>query len=247
MKFFDKVIYWLLALIGFIVAILLFMIAINPSAFQVLMTNFLTEVEKGTNYVFKFRNIFILALVVLLLSIKGLFFQSKKKSVETKGILLKNNNGRLSITEETLNKLVEEITKEVPEIEAVKSYISLDEENELVILVDTVIYKDVQIKEVSKKIQEDIKAVIKHVTDINVSRVDINVKNVSNRTCPHKTEKVNKKVDQIKEISEETKKIENKKTENVETKEVLEDKKEEVKVSVIDSEKKKEAIPQIKE
>ena len=182
-------------------------------------------------------SIAILALLFIL-ALKGFLFQSKNKKDRTDGILLENNNGKLLISRETLENLIRDISKRIEGTESIQSKIHLDENNEIVVNINAVVYQDAVIKEVTKKMQEDIKHAIKQASDLDVCEVNVNIEKISNKVSPSgriyreddltKTKKKEKKVEVEVEEKAEEKNLDN----------VIEEKAEEVKKDIVEEVKK---------
>lgn len=258
MKKFDKFILWLFSLIILLIVVFFVLLAFNLfSAREILET----IPKKYYNLLSTDKDIVIVSTVVLLiffmLSLKGFLFQSKTKKDKIDGILLENNNGKLLISRETLENLVRDISKKIQGTESIYSKIHLDDNNEIVVNINAVVYQDAVIKEVTKKMQEDIKSAIKQASDLEVSEVNVNIDKISNKVNPDKKqreEKFEEKVE-IKGIEKE-KEIEEKAEEDKITKkeeltekteeivEIKETKKEEVKDTKETKDKKEKKVEQ---
>ena len=118
------------------------------------------------------------SLVFILLSIRCIFFDptSKKEIKDKQGVLLANENGKLMISKETIENLVEAVTKEYKMAKDVTSRVELDRENNVNIFVNLVIGSDTVIKDLSVDLQNKIKAKVKETTDLDVKEVNITIK-----------------------------------------------------------------------
>ena len=78
------------------------------------------------------------SLVFILLSIRCIFFDpiSKQDIKDKQGVLLANDNGRLMISKETIENLVETVTKEYKMAKEVTSRVELDKDNNVNIFVN---------------------------------------------------------------------------------------------------------------
>lgn len=117
-------------------------------------------------------------LVFILLSIRCIFFDptSKKEIKDKQGVLLANENGKLMISKETIENLVEAVTKEYKMAKDVTSRVELDRENNVNIFVNLVIGSDTVIKDLSVDLQNKIKDKVKATTDLDVKEVNITIK-----------------------------------------------------------------------
>lgn len=118
------------------------------------------------------------SLVAILLSIRCIFFDpaSKKELKDKQGILLANENGKLMISKETIENLVEAVTKEYRMAKDVSSRVELDKENNVEIFVNLVVGSDTVIKDLSVDLQNKIKTKVKETTDLEVREVNITVR-----------------------------------------------------------------------
>lgn len=118
------------------------------------------------------------SIVFILLSIRCIFFDpsAKQEQKEKQGVLLANDNGKLMISKETIENLVEAVTKEYKNAKDVSSRVELDKENSINIYVSLVVGSDTIIKELSADLQNKIKNKVKETTDLEVKEVNISVK-----------------------------------------------------------------------
>lgn len=121
-----------------------------------------------------------LNIVFILLAIRCIFFDSsaKQKNEYKNGILLENSDGKLLITKETIENLVNGVVKGFESAEDVTTKIELDKENNVVVFVNLNVRSNAIIKELSTNLQTKIKETIKKATDLEVKEVNIKVKNI---------------------------------------------------------------------
>ena len=124
--------------------------------------------------------ILVLSIIFILLAIKCIFFESdvKEKEEYKNGILLENVNGKLLITKETIENLVNAVVKGFDSAEEVTTQIQLDNENNLTVFVNMSVKENAVIKELSTNLQNKIKETIKKASDLDVKEVNIKVKNI---------------------------------------------------------------------
>ena len=149
MKLLEKIaliIYSYIILILSVVTGLLIIGWLEPSLVQkvtdlLLNQNIASKITLGVNVIF------------ILLSIKCIFFSSNSttQSKEKQGILLKNDNGKLMITKETIENLTNSVVKEFENIEETTSKINVDQDNNLSIVVSLVVKSNTIIKELTVK------------------------------------------------------------------------------------------------
>ena len=184
MKIIDKVTLKIFSFIMLIISIVLFMISIQilqESIFGVLISRLFTMVTAG-------RTILVIVSIVLcLLSVKCLFFTYSRKDrnfeddvndeIENDtGILLENDDGRVLITRRTIRSLVNSVIFRTDEIIDAKIIVDINADNEVSVKLAIDVVQGVVIKNVTSKLQSDIKNMVKETTDITIKSVDIDVK-----------------------------------------------------------------------
>ena len=123
----------------------------------------------------------IVSIILMLLSIKCIFFPSYSKGKEDKseGILLENESGRLLISVETLENLVKGVVAGFPNIKSNSCRVKLDKPiNNVVVDLNLVVSSETIIKELSSNLQNKIKEVIKTTTEIEVKSINIKIRNI---------------------------------------------------------------------
>ena len=118
--------------------------------------------------------------VAVLLAIKALFFPTKinkRQEIKT-GVLLENKDGRLLISRDTIESIVNNVVKEFPGVKEAITRIKLDEQNNVAVLVDVVVTKNVIIKELTLNMQNRIKEAIKKTSDLEVNEVNVRIKDI---------------------------------------------------------------------
>lgn len=122
-----------------------------------------------------------LSIVFILLSIKCIFFDStsKEQIKDRQGILLENENGKLMISKETIENLVNSVALNFQSTEGVTTRVELDKDNNVRVYVNLTVNSNVVIKELSANLQKRIKEKIKTSTDLEVKEVNITVKKVA--------------------------------------------------------------------
>ena len=125
-----------------------------------------------------------LSVVFILLSIKCIFFDStsKQEIKERQGVLLQNESGKLLISKETIENLVNSVALNFQNAEDVTTRVELDSENNVKVYVNLIVNEEAIIKELSSKLQQKIKEKIKTATDLDVKEVNITVKKVAAKT-----------------------------------------------------------------
>lgn len=117
------------------------------------------------------------SVVFILLSIKCIFFdeRSKEKVKEAQGILLKNENGQLMISKETIDNMVKNAVSGFENVKECNTKIDVSTENQLRITLFLVVNENVVIKELASNLQSKIKEEVKKVSDLDVQEVNVKV------------------------------------------------------------------------
>lgn len=131
-----------------------------------------------------------ISLLFILLSIKCIFFgnTSSKKENNTQGVLLENESGKLLISKETIENLVNSVALNFENSEQVTTRIDLDKDNNVIVYVNLTVSSDAVIKDLSANLQKEIKEKIKNATDLEVKEVNITVKRVVEKQIEEQTE-----------------------------------------------------------
>lgn len=139
-----------------------------------MMTKIITGETSGTI-------ILALSVVFILLSIKCIFFDSSSKEQvkEKQGVLLENESGKLMISKETIENLVNSVALNFQSAEDVTTRVELDKENNVKVFVNLIVNEEAVIKDLSANLQAKIKEKIKMATDLEVKEVNITVKKVA--------------------------------------------------------------------
>lgn len=128
----------------------------------------------------------VIAIILILLALKSIFFNSlsndKKESKE--GILLENDNGKLLISKDTIESLTNTVVKSFDSAENVMTKVEVDNESHVKIYITLFVYADAVIKDLSNKLQTNVKDTIKKSLDLDVSEVNIRIKNISVKKEP---------------------------------------------------------------
>lgn len=121
-----------------------------------------------------------LSIAFILLAIKCIFFDSNsKQEIDYKnGILLENSDGKLLITKDTIENLVNSVVKGFESAENVTTRVELDKENNVTVFVNLSVKENAIIKELSTNLQTKIKTTIKKTSDLEVKEVNIKVKDI---------------------------------------------------------------------
>ena len=117
------------------------------------------------------------SIVFILLSIKCMFFdeKSKERVKEAQGILLKNENGQLMISKESIDNMVKNAVASFDKVKQCNTKIDVNSENQLRITLFLVVGENVIIKELASSLQKKIKEEVKKISDLEVEEVNVKV------------------------------------------------------------------------
>ena len=126
-------------------------------------------------------------IVFILLSIRCIFFDptSKKQIKESQGVLLENESGKLMISKETIENLVNSVAMDFQSAQDITTRIQLDKDNNVRVYINLIISSDAVIKDLSANLQAKIKEKVKTATDLDVKEVNITVKKVAPKIENH--------------------------------------------------------------
>lgn len=216
MKFFDKLGLALFSIIVLIISIILCLIGFNvmdPTIFTILISKVLISQTYTTIMI-------VSSVLLLLLAIKCIFFSGVDNVEESNdGILLQNGDGKLLITVETIKNMVEGTVKEFPNIINGKTRVIVTKENDVIINIAIDVSKGTIIKDVSSKLQTQIKKSIKEATDLEVKCVNIEVINAQKEsTVREETKAVKVEKEKEDKTSKDTKEVKTSNTKEVKNK-----------------------------
>ncbi len=179
MKFLEK---FTLTVYSYIVLLLAVLMCF--AVFNWVDINSLTNVISGMlQGVVASKIILAVSVIFILLSIKCIFFDSdtEEKIKESQGILLKNENGQLLITKETLDNMIKSVVYQFENVESCIPKISVDEQNEISVTLQVVVKDNVIIKDLANNLQAKVKEELKNTSDLDVKNVNIKIINMSQR------------------------------------------------------------------
>lgn len=123
----------------------------------------------------------VIAIILILLSIKCIFFSSKEKEDKKEGILLENENGKLLISINTIENLIKGVVSGFSNVKSMSCKVNLDKQiNNVKVELNLTVGPDTIIKELSVNLQDRIKEVVKNVTELDIKEININIKDIDN-------------------------------------------------------------------
>ena len=176
MKLVDKVIYFIFSVIILAIVVVMFTVILNIGGVVNSVFNFISNIPNMSFTQEQMTYIVIIEILLFIMAIKGILFQSKLEENKD-AIILENNSGKLIISRKTLENLVKDISNGVQGVENSFARVNVSKDTELIISIDIVV-KEGSIKDITKKLQEDVKIAIKKASDLNVAEVNVNIKNI---------------------------------------------------------------------
>ena len=176
MKSLSKLVLVIFSIIILIIGVAINLIAVNWLDFGTasnLVQRMLTESPSD-------KIILVITEICMVFAVICIFADSSDKK-EPKGgrdVLMQNDNGKLMISRETIQNLTNTVVKEFQGVQDVNTKIGLDAQNNVAVLVDLTVSKNVVIKEMTVNMQNRIKETIKKTSDLEVNEVNVRIKNV---------------------------------------------------------------------
>ena len=108
----------------------------------------------------------------------GTSWRNCTKSYYRRFIRKNYESGKLLISKETIENLVNSVALNFENSEQVTTRIDLDKDNNVIVYVNLTVSSEAVIKDLSANLQKEIKEKIKNATDLEVKEVNITVKRV---------------------------------------------------------------------
>ncbi len=197
MKLIDRIIYFIFSSIIFIIIALAIMGLYDEEFAKNIIINLVGYLRDFS--AMNMGTILIISVIIEIMAIKGMFFQSGKEE-KRDAIILENSSGKLIISRKTLENLVKDIANNVNGVENAIAKVMVEKDTDLAILIDIVV-KEGSIKDITKKLQEEVKMSIKKASDLNVAEVNVNIKNI-NKNVKSDDIDIKKDVDEKQEVEE---------------------------------------------
>lgn len=175
MRLVDKVIYFIFSAIVFAILGIVFMGILNIGIVLPIF-KFVGDIPRFSFTQEQMTYIVIVGIMLCFMAIKGMFFQARLEENKD-AIILENSSGKLVISRRTLENLVKDISNNTKGVENTTARVTVGKDMKLVISIDIVV-KEGSIKDITRKLQEEVKTAIKKASDLNVSQVNVNIKNI---------------------------------------------------------------------
>lgn len=120
-----------------------------------------------------------ISIVLAILALKSIFFNSYSREKMSEGILMQNENGKLLVSKDTIENLSVAVIKNYDSIENSNTRVEVDSENKISVFITLSVYSEAVIKDIAAKIQTDVKEEIKKSLDLEIKEVNIKIKNIN--------------------------------------------------------------------
>jgi len=204
MRFLENLFIKLFSLVIFAGSIMMILTGLNIIEYDAItnIVKFLLDSETNKKVTL------IFSIISAVVSLKILFTNNGKPKTGKDGIILENSSGKLIISKESLDNWIFNAAKDIPGADNITSKTYLDLEQNLRVFVTVNITQDVSIKELSTTLQSKIKSAIKQTADLDVSEVNVKIKNIVNKKTRKIKDSYESKKDELPTVIEENPMVE---------------------------------------
>lgn len=117
-------------------------------------------------------------ILIMALALVAVFGGPSKKETKKTGVLLENEKGKLLISKETLENLVNSVLRGFDNVRMNAIKTELDSDSKLNVNVSISVGENVVIKDISNAIQNQIKETIRKASDLEVKNVNISIRGI---------------------------------------------------------------------
>lgn len=176
MKFLERFALIVYSYIILIIAVVLSLLIFNWVNFETI-SEMLEALITGT---ITSKITLVVSVICILLSIKCIFFdeKSKERLKEAQGILLKNENGELMISKDSIENMVKNAVAGFENVKDCNTKIDVNSENQIMITLYVVVNENVIIKDLATNLQTKVKEEVKNISDLDVQEVNVKVVNL---------------------------------------------------------------------
>lgn len=187
MKILDRIILSIYSIIMLVESVIAILLVFGWAKIE----NIVFIIKDALNNHIAYNTIFGISILFIILSIKAILFGSstskkiddtdtRKNTKMGDGVLLENEDGKLLISRDTIERLANSVVKNFSNIQDARTKVAIDNKNNIAIVVELQILQNTIIKELTANLQSRIKQVIKEATDLDVKEVNIKIKNIIN-------------------------------------------------------------------
>lgn len=173
MKILDKITLVLFSVIILVISILIALLMFGWVKFSTI-TIFYGEIIANN---IATNTLIVSSIVCALLALRAIFFNSNT-GTSSEGVLLENDAGKLLISRDTIENLVNSIARGFENTQSVTTKVLINDDNELKLYITLIVLPDTVISELSMNLQARIKETIKTAAGIDVKTINIRVKNI---------------------------------------------------------------------
>lgn len=192
MKILDKIILVIYSMIVLLESVIAIFLIFGWTKVETLV---LITKDVLNNYV-AYNIVFALSIIFIMLSIKTILFSSSKEKKDKSkkqdklgdGVVLENDEGKLLISRDTIEKLASDVVRNFKNVQDFRTKVIIDAKNNIAIVIELQILQDTVIHDLNTNLQMQVKENIKKVTDLDVKEVNIKVKNIISNTTDKKME-----------------------------------------------------------
>ena len=183
MKIIDRIILTIFSIIVLTESVLAIFLIFGWVAPQDLVAITTDALNNSTVYNIVFGS----SIICIIFAIKAILFSSsysktqreaKKQDKIGEGVLLENEDGKLLISKETIERIANGVVEKFSNIKDSKTRVYIDIKNNISIIVELQILQSTVIKDLNSELQMRIKEAIKNATDLDVNEVNIKIKNI---------------------------------------------------------------------
>ena len=143
------------------------------------------NVDIINNFIFQILNNYILSIITviisvifILMSIKCIFFLSKKSDYYKDNISLKNEEGKLVITKVTIENIVNNVINGFQNMKDANIKVKFDKQNNIVVNLEVFASENADMQELTQNIRNKIKNTIKKSSGLIVKEINVKIKNI---------------------------------------------------------------------
>ena len=141
------------------------------------------NVDIINNFIFQILNNYILSIITviisvifILMSIKCIFFLSKKSDYYKDNISLKNEEGKLVITKVTIENIVNNVINGFQNMKDANIKVKFDKQNNIVVNLEVFASENADMQELTQNIRNKIKNTIKKSSGLIVKEINVKIK-----------------------------------------------------------------------
>lgn len=186
MKIIDKIILNIYSLIILIESIIVILLIFGWAKIEAIIY----IIKDMLNNNIAYNILFGISVVFIILSIKAMLFKNSRDKVDLvetrrkdkmgEGVLIENEDGKLLISKETIERLANSVVNNYDNIQDARTKVIIYNKNEITILIELQILQNTIIKDLNANLQLRIKDIIKEATELEVKEVNIKIKNIIN-------------------------------------------------------------------